>query len=29
MPHDPIRAAETRAWLAKAHTDLRPEPDVT
>ncbi len=23
MPHDPIRIADTRAWLAKAHMDLR------
>lgn len=23
MPHDPIRVADTRAWLAKAETDLR------
>ncbi len=23
MPHDPIRVADTRAWLAKAHMDLK------
>ena len=23
MPHDPIRAADTKAWLAKAEMDLR------
>lgn len=23
MPHDPIRAADTRAWLAKADMDLK------
>ena len=23
MPHDPIRAADTRAWLDKAHMDLK------
>lgn len=23
MPHDPIRAADTRGWLAKARMDLR------
>lgn len=23
MPHDPIRVADTRAWLAKADMDLR------
>ena len=23
MPHDPIRAAGTRAWLDKAHMDLK------
>ena len=23
MPHDPIRAADTRAWLAKGHMDLK------
>ena len=35
MPHDPIRAADTRAWLAKADMDLNaaahgapPEPAV-
>ncbi len=25
MPHDPIRAADTRAWLAKAGRDLKME----
>jgi len=23
MPHDPVRLADARAWLAKAHMDLR------
>lgn len=23
MPHDPIRVADARAWLAKAHMDLK------
>jgi len=23
MPHDPIRAADTRGWLAKADMDLK------
>jgi len=23
MPHDPARAADTKAWLSKAGTDLR------
>ena len=23
MPHDPVREADTRAWLVKANKDLR------